>query len=249
MQCPEFESRLHTLLDERRDPAADTSLSAHAANCEPCQELLDGQVAVVNTMARLKRAGIVLEKNQPPVRARLAASSRPFQWPSAPPPASRWRLAAVLKPAAALAAPMLLALGVAGLLRGHESRLADVPLRGNRVMPLGRSAGTLAMVARGRPTAARSQRFLGGDWLLEAPRLPEHFRTYRGTLGQLALALPTALEHLEDVDLYAPGFNNLRASLGMIWHTLVYPFPSTSKADDAAPKRTTRSRDPAFAVA
>lgn len=248
MQCPEFESRLHTLLDERRNPAADPSLSAHAANCEPCQELLDGQLAVVNTMARLKRAGIVLEKNPPTVRARLGASSRPLQWTSAP-RASRMGLAAVLKSAAALAAAMLLALGLIWLLRGRESRLADVPLRGNRMMPMGSSARTLAMVASGRPAAARPQRFLGGDWLLEAPRLPEHFRTYRGTLGQLALALPSAFEHLEEVDLYAPGFNTLRASLGMIWHTLVYPFPSPSKDDDVAPERTTRSHDSAVAVA
>src|SRR5262245_49973450 len=43
MQCPEFEARLHSLLDDRQSPEADATLVAHAAGCEPCNQLLVGQ--------------------------------------------------------------------------------------------------------------------------------------------------------------------------------------------------------------
>jgi hypothetical protein len=221
MHCPEFESRLHAVLDNRGDPAADPALTAHAVLCEPCGDLLADQLAILATIERLKRAGLVHQRPKQRTRNHVSTS---------------------LRLAIAVAASMLLALGLVRQIRDRQSRIGDVTNNGSRSMNL--SAGTLAIAAHGR-ASANHPRLNGGDWLLEAPRLPHHFRTYRGTLGQLALTLPSALHRLDEVDHYAPGFNNLRASFDLIWHTIVPSFPSSGKTNPSAsdPERTTRSAD------
>jgi hypothetical protein len=216
MQCPEFESRLDWILDERRDPATDSALAAHAADCQPCSDLLAGQLAVLHAVLRLRHAHLVLEKPKRPI--------------------SR-----IVRPALAVAAAMLLALGAVWQLRERSTRLGDVASDGS-ALQLANGAGTLAIVARGRP-AAQPALLNSGDWLLEAPRLPQHLRAYRGMLGQLAVSLPTALSRLDQVDQYAPGFNNLRASFDMIWHTLVPQLsaPGKENSDGFDPHPTTRT--------
>jgi hypothetical protein len=225
MQCLEFESRLHAVLDERRDPATDASLADHAAFCEPCSDLLAGQFAVLQAMNRLKRTGLAPEKRKRPVSK-------------------------LLRPVLALAAAMLLALGVFWQIRERNQSIGEVA-RGDRpAIHLGPHVGTLAIAARGVPTNEHHLRMNGGDWLLEAPRLPHHLRAYRGTLGQLAISLPTALNRLDQVDQYAPGLSNLRASFDMFWHTLVPIVPAASKddADSIHRQPTTRSHNLAALV-
>lgn len=42
MNCAEFDSRIHQLLDERSDLAADAALSRHAEACPHCERMLEG---------------------------------------------------------------------------------------------------------------------------------------------------------------------------------------------------------------
>src|SRR5690349_91035 len=109
MQCPEFESRLDAILDQRRDPRADALLAAHAAFCEPCSDLLADQVTVLNTLNRLQRADLVVSRRMPPARL----------------PASR-----SLPLVASVAAAMLLALGLVWQLRGRQDRVGEVARQG-----------------------------------------------------------------------------------------------------------------------
>lgn len=212
MQCPDFETRLHTLLDQRRDPRADEGLVAHAAWCDDCQSLLAGQVAILESLGRLKSSGCVL-------RRPISAAPRRR--------ASRVRLAL------ATAAAMLLALGIVMHTRNPQRSVGKVA-RDSGGMNLGQRAGAFALTTRGRPDSGEPP--FGGQWLLEAPRIPEHFRTYRGKLGHLAYALPSALQHMDE---YAPGFSNLRASFDMLWD-LLRPVPRSAhgEADDGERERT-----------
>lgn len=47
MYCGQFETRLNLLLDQRRSPAGDPALTAHAAVCANCDELLADHVVLV----------------------------------------------------------------------------------------------------------------------------------------------------------------------------------------------------------
>src|SRR4051812_39341347 len=51
MNCGQFETRLNLLLDQRRSPASDPALAAHAAICADCDELMADHKAVVACMA------------------------------------------------------------------------------------------------------------------------------------------------------------------------------------------------------
>jgi hypothetical protein len=52
MNCGQFETRLNLLLDQRRPPAADPALAAHAAVCAACDDLLADHIALVACAAR-----------------------------------------------------------------------------------------------------------------------------------------------------------------------------------------------------
>ncbi len=56
MRCQQFESRLNAVLDERRDPALDPQLRAHAHTCPPCHGLLETHRQVLS--AYRQRNGI-----------------------------------------------------------------------------------------------------------------------------------------------------------------------------------------------
>ena len=58
MRCQQFESRLNTVLDERRDPALDPQLCAHAHACPLCQRLLETHRQILS--AYRHRNGIAL---------------------------------------------------------------------------------------------------------------------------------------------------------------------------------------------
>jgi hypothetical protein len=47
MNCGQFETRLNLLLDQRRSPASDPALAAHAAVCANCDELVADHVLLV----------------------------------------------------------------------------------------------------------------------------------------------------------------------------------------------------------
>jgi hypothetical protein len=75
------------------------------------------------------------------------------------------------------------------------------------------------------------------DWLIEAPRLPSHFRgSYRGTIDNLAVALPETVQRLDEVEHYAPGIRPIRISLGVLFDAFWRTIPGTH--DDEQPTRT-----------
>ena len=81
------------------------------------------------------------------------------------------------------------------------------------------------------------------DLLLEAPRLPTRFRTYRGAMDELAVAFPGAALRLDEMEHLAPGIRPLRASLAMIWDTLCRTIP-TARGDAPRPQRGRTSLSP-----
>src|SRR5689334_5034173 len=52
MNCGQFESRLNLLLDQRRSPVSDPALTAHAAACADCGELLADHMALTACVSR-----------------------------------------------------------------------------------------------------------------------------------------------------------------------------------------------------
>ena len=87
----------------------------------------------------------------------------------------------------------------------------------------------------------------GGQWIIEAPRLPQHLRNYRGALGELALAIPEAARQLDYVDQMSPSFRTLRVSLGEIWDTLCRTIPGARSTPDEPPAHRAYQR-PASAL-
>ena len=52
MNCVQFDSRLNLLLDQRRSPAADPALAAHASVCAKCDESLSDHVALITCVSQ-----------------------------------------------------------------------------------------------------------------------------------------------------------------------------------------------------
>jgi hypothetical protein len=52
MNCGQFETRLNLVLDQRRSPASDPVLAAHAAVCANCDELMADHMALVACASR-----------------------------------------------------------------------------------------------------------------------------------------------------------------------------------------------------
>lgn len=51
MNCGQFEARLNLVLDQRRSPAGDPALAAHAARCADCEQLLADETVLVACLA------------------------------------------------------------------------------------------------------------------------------------------------------------------------------------------------------
>lgn len=51
MNCGQFETRLNLVLDQRRSPAGDPALAAHAATCADCEQLLADETVLVACLA------------------------------------------------------------------------------------------------------------------------------------------------------------------------------------------------------
>jgi hypothetical protein len=78
------------------------------------------------------------------------------------------------------------------------------------------------------------------EWLLEAPRLPAHWQTYRPTVDELVVAIPQVAHRLDEVDQWAVGLRPLRVLLVRVWEAF---WPATMlrrhDADPAVPQRQT----------
>ena len=229
MQCREFEQRLNELLDERARPEADSRLSAHAARCPRCRQILAGQQMLLEGLSQLATPTLRRDFAQ---RVVAEVATRP----AAPRVGRRWiSLAACLASAAA----MLLAVSLVWYARRTRPVL-DRPFdTAHRSAALPRQ-NALAMVQSGgsqRPTAQRQRPALtGADLLLEAPRLPGHLLSYRAAIDDLGTTLPEAVERLDEVERLTPGIRPLRVSLYMIWDTLCRTIPG-ARVDSPPPNR------------
>jgi hypothetical protein len=236
MQCPEFERRLNDVLDERERPEADPLLSAHAAQCERCAQTLAGQEKLLMGLSWIATPALGRE-----FARRIVAEA--VTKPSSMASHRAWlSLAACL----ASAAVMLLAVSMVWYARrgsatfGEKSAaarqsIAITPQRGHRLAITNPGRGQRPAAGRDRPALT------GGDWLLEAPRLPGHLRSYRVAIDDLTIALPEAVERLDEVERLAPGMRPLRVSLSMIWDTLCRTLPGAC-VDSPPPSRGRTSR-------
>jgi hypothetical protein len=84
--------------------------------------------------------------------------------------------------------------------------------------------------SRGRPSLT------GADLLIQAPRFPNHVRT---SFDELAIALPGAVDRLDEVEQIAPGIRPLRVSLFLIWDTLCRTVPGVRDSEPQPRERTT----------
>jgi hypothetical protein len=235
MQCREFEQRLNDLLDERRSPQADPRLSAHAARCDRCRQLLSGQATLLLGLSQMVTP--VPDRNF----ARRVVAEVVVK-PSGVAPRRIWlSLAACLVSAAA----MLLTVSLVWYAR-RSNTTGDGESAGARgTFAIARQRGpNLALMTKpvdGRRRAAGRDRpaLTGADLLLEAPRLPEHLRSYYVAIDDLGAALPEAALRLDEVERSTPGIRPLRVSLFMIWDTLCRTIPGNRV--DAPPQSRGRT--------
>jgi hypothetical protein len=226
MHCREFESRLNDILDNRGQPRADGQLVAHAQVCDPCRQLLAGQQAL---FAGLKHRPLAATVSTGFADRVVAQSGATFLVGNRVSPARAWwAVATVLSTAAAV---LLIVSLVWQARRGNVPRLDNNVVNRDpatpaheRLAPNGRAPGS---------NLAMSQ----SDWLIEAPRLPSHIRgSYRGTLDNLAVALPETVQRLDEVEHYAPGIRPIRISFGLMFDALWRTLPGSR--DEDRPTRT-----------
>jgi len=234
MNCHEFEDRLNDVLDRRGDPEADQRLEAHAADCTDCRTRLIGARVLLRGLSRLSV----------PALPRDFASRTVAQVGQALQPAladknvrrtgrtSRWWLAGGVLLASAAAALLAVSLIWYARRGGNADNVAtsdpappsemraDLP-RGKKL----RRSNTYAMT--------------GGDILIEAPRLPERLRQYRGAIEHLAIALPRTAEQLDQMEQLAPGLRPFRLSLALLWDTLCRTIPGARADEPVAPRERT----------
>jgi hypothetical protein len=226
MQCREFENRLNAVLDERRWPATDPLLAAHAMHCDECRQLLSLQAALIDGLSR---------RNLPPLPRDfagrvVAAAGRD----DAPVLVARQRTSRAWLAIGAMlasAAMMLLAVSLVRIARRGDRMAVE---HGNRESALvGKGPRQPSRLAAVQPGVGRRMGALeqpgaisGADWLIEAPRLPNRLREYRGAIDELVVSLPEAASRLHEVEQVAPGIRPLRATFSTIWETLSLTIPA-----------------------
>lgn len=230
MQCREFERRLNAMLDERRPLQSDRWLAAHAAICENCRQQLHAQQTLFVGLSRI--AVPPLDRDF----ARQVVQQVSIHSPSRA--SRRW-----VSAAACLAAAAVMLLAVSAVWYARQNKNDDG--KSGRARPsfaVGRQRGAvLAMAQPGRISIVRPNHpaMTGADLLLEAPRLPEHLRGYRGAMDELAGSFPEAALRLDEVERLAPGIRPLRLSLSMIWDTLCRTFPGARAESPPATREHT----------
>ena len=235
MHCREFERRLNAALDERKRPEADTSLTAHAAECEDCRQFLEGQELLFVGLSRIAAPSLGCDF-APQVVAKAEMKRSPMV-----PFRARLLVATCLGSAAA----MLVALSTVWYARRSDavavqkSAAAASPIVASR-----QGNPSLAMIQPGGPRRSVAPGGLtpvtGADWLIEAPRLPGHLRNCRGAIDELAIVLPEAALRLDEMEQMAPGIRPLRAALSIVWDTLCRTLPG-ARVDSPRPSRDNTS--------
>jgi hypothetical protein len=238
MHCDQFELRLNEVLDERANPELDPSLTAHAADCDDCRVRLVGSRVLLRGLARLAVPPLPADFS----RGVVAQVAEPQ--PEWRPKSRLWLAAGVLLASAAAA---LLAISLVWYARrgGHDlARGSDRPAPELRT-GVPRRNRNFATVLPGKSVLPGKNRrptedfaATGGEWLIEAPRLPTRLRGYRGAIDNLALALPQTAEQLNQVEHYAPGFRPLRVSLELVWETFCRAIPGARPDEPQHPQRT-----------
>ncbi len=240
MQCHEFENRLNTVLDERRRPAADPLLAAHAADCDDCRQLLSLQAALFDGLSQrvslspardFTERVVALAGREMPVLVAKHRSGRTWL-----------ALGAVL----ASAALMLLAVSLVRIARRGDTVAANGGERNTFVGQAPRQPSRLAMTQpgpnrkKGAPRAAEG--LSGADWLIEAPRLPNRLRGYRNAIDDLVVSWPEAASRLDEMERVAPGLRPLRASFSIIWEALSFTNPTARQKPTTPPSSPTSWR-------
>jgi hypothetical protein len=235
MQCHEFEDRLNDVLDERANPAADSRLAAHAADCDDCRGRLAGSRLLLRGLSRLTVPAPAADFASRVV-ARAAAPP-----PVAGRPASKfWLACGVLLSSAAAA---LLAISIVWYARRAD--FADFAGgNGEQKTPAvvqspQRRPRNLATIEPGKNRRSGDRAVTGGELLIEAPRVHDHLRNYRGAMDNLALALPQTAEQLNQMERVAPGIRQLRLSLALFWDTFCRTIPGARTEDPAEPRGRT----------
>ncbi|MEX2174274.1 MAG: hypothetical protein WD872_07920 [Pirellulaceae bacterium] len=231
MQCREFEDHLNQLLDQRHWPATDGALSAHAAGCDPCRQLLAGQHAL--------RTGL-RHWSPPPMRgdfarrvvAAMATEPAAVVVLAERPSARRkgWILASA---AAATAAAVMLVAFVSSRFPPGSSSVAgnsnrQVSQRGELVPEHVRSSPA---DNRATGTSERS---------LFAPPAGG----YRVAIADMAANLPEAVENLDRVEHYAPGIRPIRVSFTMLLEALWRAIPGLGPDERSDPQAIHRLYSP-----
>lgn len=235
MNCEQFQQRLNEVLDERADPAGDSHLSGHAADCDDCRAALVGSRVLLRGLSRLRVPAVRADFSERVVAAAIAPASRE--------PRSRlWLAGGVLL--ASAAAAMLAVSIVWYARRGAENVVSRPDKPTTELQPTGPRRGPrgFATLVPGKARRAPSPMAVtGGDLLIEAPRLPDHLRSYGGAIDSLALSLPQTAEQFNQMEQLAPGFRPLRISLALLWDTLCRTLPG---AHSQEPPRSRTSFSP-----
>jgi hypothetical protein len=250
MNCNQFETRFHSLLDQRGNPSADPALIEHAAQCGDCQRLLSGHATLALGLSLLPKRGIRRER----VLAIVAlARDQRFALRAAPSTglsAGRRQLftrvlmgAAGFGLAAAAALLLMIGLNALGRQKNRTDGFAASPpqrmWRGGQV----RSKGfAIYQPGSGNGAVVASKTdFTTADLLLAAPRLPNRLRNYHDAVDQLVVVLPEAARRLEEAERLSPGLRPLYASLEFFWDALFGPDASNQdKSSQPHQQRSTR---------
>ena len=233
MKCHEFEDRLHALLDDRRSPAGDTALAAHAAACPACGQLLTGQQVLLaglrsglpplaGDFARRTLDRYLAESSDAPLdavvltgRGRSLLARRAWQ-------VAGWLLAS--------AAALLIGFSIFLASRPADNANNAVVTKDQKVRKTEASAQPLLVddqaggTARSRPrrdAVARGRSFIsrpaGG---------------YGMAIADMATSLPEAVERIEEVERkYAPGIRPIRVSFAVLWEALWRSLPGLDSSD------------------
>jgi hypothetical protein len=238
MHCSTFQHRLDALLDDRRDPAADHLLCAHAASCRHCEQILTEHVVLLSAASRLDRPAVAQDFSRRVVAAAVPAMPRSTT-------KLRWQTGPAIVAVLASAAAMLIAVSLVWLSRSNSG-----------VGPNGVASSGVGVWIRGfgiatpphtQPNQPRSTvpGMSIADVLLETPLLPQRFTAYRKRLD-LAVALPAAAQRLDEIEQASPGLRSLHASLSVIWETLFMTMPTPAGDSPAGPREGIGTRLRAF---
>jgi hypothetical protein len=235
MRCPEFHHRLDLLLDERRDPASDVAVSAHAEHCTACRDYLAAHSALLTGLAHIKSPALSADFTE-----RIVAMAAP-QVALAPAPRSSRRTTIIA--AFVSAAVMLLAVSVLWYARQQavNDRIAGTD---EKTILAGR--GGLLTITRSpkvparRASSSADWQLTSADVLIHSPRLHHRFLAYPAMMGDVTFSLPEAARRIDEIERMAPGLRPIRASLAALWDVLRYAIPTPAENQEVPPRGNTR---------